>query len=161
MLRYLLTRVLMTVPTVIGITMLAFALARLLPGDPVEVMLGERIPDRQTYLQQLERLGLDQPLPVQYGYWMAGVLRGDLGESMRIQQPVADQPAPRRQVLAHRRLATLHQQRAAGRDRLEGAADDQQQPAAAVEVAAVAGRVGAVEHARIGHRRAASPNMAQ
>jgi dipeptide transport system permease protein len=88
MLRYLLTRVLMTVPTVIGITMLAFALARLLPGDPVEVMLGERIPDRQTYLQQLERLGLDQPLPVQYLHYVGRLVRGELGESMTSQRPV-------------------------------------------------------------------------
>jgi dipeptide transport system permease protein len=88
MLRFVLTRLAMAVPTVLGITILAFALARLLPGDPVEVMLGERIPDRQTYEQQLARLGLDQPLPVQYLHYLGRLVRGEFGESMTSQRSV-------------------------------------------------------------------------
>ena len=91
MLRFLLTRLAMVAPTLLGITVLAFGLARLLPGDPVEVMLGERIPDRQTYLAQLARLGLDQPLPVQYLHYLGRLLRGQMGESMANRQPVLEE----------------------------------------------------------------------
>ena len=61
--RFVLSRIAMTVPTVIGITVLAFALARLLPGDPVEVMLGERMSDKAVHAKMVQQLGLDQPLP--------------------------------------------------------------------------------------------------
>ncbi len=91
MLRFLLTRLALVVPTVLGITVLAFALARLLPGDPVEVMLGERIPDRDTYLAQLAKLGLDQPLPLQYLHYLGRLVRGQMGESMVNRQPVLEE----------------------------------------------------------------------
>ena len=91
MIRFALGRLALAVPTVLGITLLAFALARLLPGDPVEVMLGERIADRQTYEQQLARLGLDQPLPVQYLHYLARLAQGDLGLSMVNRRPVIDE----------------------------------------------------------------------
>lgn len=91
MIRFALRRLVSVVPTVLGITLLAFALARLLPGDPVEVMLGERIADRQTYEQQLARLGLDQPLPLQYLHYLGRLVQGDLGLSMVNRQPVIDE----------------------------------------------------------------------
>jgi peptide/nickel transport system permease protein len=67
--------------------MLIFGLQQLLPGDPAQVLAGEdQDPQVVAYLRT--KLHLDQPLPVRYGYWIAGVLHGDLGESVRSQQPV-------------------------------------------------------------------------
>jgi peptide/nickel transport system permease protein len=63
-------------------------LQQLLPGDPALVMAGEE-KDPEVIEQIRKQYRLDQPLPVQYLYWMGGVLQGDLGESMRIKQPVA------------------------------------------------------------------------
>jgi len=91
MLRFLLTRLVAVVPTVLGITLLAFVLARLLPGDPVEVMLGERIADRATHDAMLARLGLDQPLPVQYLTYLQRLVQGDLGQSLVNRRPVLDE----------------------------------------------------------------------
>ena len=83
-----LTRRLATiVPTLLFVTMLIFGLQQLLPGDPAVVLAGEdRDPNVVAYLQQ--KLHLDQPLPIRYLYWLGGVLRGDLGESLRMQKPV-------------------------------------------------------------------------
>lgn len=91
MLRFLLTRLAAVVPTVLGITLLAFVLARLLPGDPVEVMLGERIADRATHDAMLARLGLDQPLHVQYLTYLQRLVQGDLGQSLVNRRPVLDE----------------------------------------------------------------------
>jgi peptide/nickel transport system permease protein len=64
-------------------------LQQLLPGDPAVILAGEnQDPDVIAYLQK--KMHLDQPLPVRYAYWVAGVFQGDLGESLRIQQPVLD-----------------------------------------------------------------------
>jgi dipeptide transport system permease protein len=90
-LRYLLTRLAMAVPTVVGITLIAFVLARLLPGDPVEVMMGDRTLDPAVHQAQLARLGLDQPLPLQYGYYIGRVLHGELGASMVNHRPVIEE----------------------------------------------------------------------
>jgi peptide/nickel transport system permease protein len=89
MLTFLVRRVAQIVPTLIFVSMLIFGLQQLLPGDPALVLAGEeRDP---TVIQHLhEKLHLDDPLPVRYGYWISGVLKGDLGESMRLQKPVLD-----------------------------------------------------------------------
>jgi peptide/nickel transport system permease protein len=83
-----LTRRLATiVPTLLFVTMLIFGLQQLLPGDPAVVLAGEdRDPNVVAYLQK--KLHLGEPLPVRYLYWLGGVLRGDLGESLRMQKPV-------------------------------------------------------------------------
>src|SRR5512137_2211966 len=84
---FLLRRLATIVPTLLFVTMLIFGLQQLLPGDPAVVLAGEdRDPSVVAYLH--EKLHLDDPLPIRYGYWLAGVLRGDLGESMRMQKPV-------------------------------------------------------------------------
>src|SRR6266498_2081546 len=87
--RFLLRRLAQIVPTLIFVSMLIFGLQQLLPGDPALVLAGEeRDP---TVIQHLhEKLHLDDPLPVRYGYWIGGVLKGDLGESMRLQKPVLE-----------------------------------------------------------------------
>ena len=87
MFEYLARRLATIVPTLILVSMLIFGLQQLLPGDPAHVLAGEdQDPQVIAYLQQ--KLHLDRPLPVRYGYWIDGVLHGDLGESIRSQQPV-------------------------------------------------------------------------
>jgi len=86
---YLVKRLAQVVPTLIFVSMLIFSLQQLLPGDPAVVLAGEdRDPAVVAYLH--EKLHLDEPLPVRYLYWVKGVLAGDLGESVRNQQPVLD-----------------------------------------------------------------------
>lgn len=82
MLRFILTRVSLVIPTFIGITLLAFFLVRLVPGDPIETMAGERGIDAARHAQLLKEYGLDQPLFVQYGRYIERVVQGDLGKSI-------------------------------------------------------------------------------
>jgi dipeptide transport system permease protein len=82
MFRFVLRRVGMVIPTFIGITILAFALIHLIPGDPIEVMMGERGVDPAMHAQAMKRLGLDLPLPVQYFHYVGHALKGDLGMSI-------------------------------------------------------------------------------
>lgn len=87
MLRYLLRRLLLTIPVLLGVATLVFALIHLVPGDPARSMLGEGATEEEiTRLQ--EALGLNRPLPVQYAAFLAGVARGDLGRSFRYGTPV-------------------------------------------------------------------------
>jgi peptide/nickel transport system permease protein len=88
MLRYLLRRLLLTVPVMLGVATLVFALIHLVPGDPAQSMLGETATAEE--IKQLRTsLGLDRPLLAQYGSFLAGVTRGNLGTSFRTRQPVA------------------------------------------------------------------------
>jgi peptide/nickel transport system permease protein len=88
MMRYLTMRLLLALPALWLILTMVFLLAHIVPGDPVQQMLGEGA--RAEDLSSLRHtLGLDQPLPVQYGRYFKGVLRGNLGESFRFRQPVA------------------------------------------------------------------------
>jgi dipeptide transport system permease protein len=91
MLRFLLTRVSLVVPTFIGVTLLAFVLIRLVPGDPIETMAGERGIDAARHEQLLREYGLDQPVLVQYGIYIGRVLRGDLGKSIVTSAPVIEE----------------------------------------------------------------------
>jgi peptide/nickel transport system permease protein len=87
--RFLLRRLAQIVPTLFFVSVLIFGLQQLLPGDPAVAMAGEeRDPETIRYLR--EKFHLDEPLPVRYWYWLSGVARGDLGESVRIQRPVSD-----------------------------------------------------------------------
>ena len=89
MLTFLGQRLLQLVPTLFFVSIIIFSLQQLLPGDPALVMAGE---DRDpAVLEQIRRqYHLDRSPPVQYFYWVRGVLTGNLGESMRIKQPVLD-----------------------------------------------------------------------
>jgi peptide/nickel transport system permease protein len=80
-------RLLQIVPTLFFVSLLIFSLQHLLPGDPARVMAGEER-DPEAIEQIRRHYHLDRPLPVQYAYWVKGVLSGDLGESMRIKEPV-------------------------------------------------------------------------
>jgi dipeptide transport system permease protein len=88
MLRFLLTRASLIIPTFFGVTLLTFALIRLAPGDPVLIMAGERGIDPVRYQQLRKEMGLDEPLLVQYGIYIADVMRGDLGRSIVSREPV-------------------------------------------------------------------------
>src|SRR6478735_8127102 len=86
---YLVRRLASLVPTLVLVSMLIFGLQQLLPGDPAKILAGEdQDPAVIAYLRT--KLHLDEPLPVRYAYWVGGVLRGDLGESIRSQQPVTE-----------------------------------------------------------------------
>ena len=76
------------IPTFFGITLLTFALIRMIPGDPVEVMMGERRVDPEMHAQALHRLGLDKPLYAQYLDYIGQLAQGDLGESLRTRTSV-------------------------------------------------------------------------
>ena len=88
MLRFILTRVMLVIPTFIGITLLAFALIRLVPGDPIEIRAGERGIDPERHAQLLSEYGLDRPILEQYAAYIWDVLHGDLGTSITTYQPV-------------------------------------------------------------------------
>src|SRR5688500_1123333 len=89
MLTFLAKRVLQLIPTLFFVSVLIFSLQQLLPGDPAMIMAGE---DRDpAVIEQIRKqYRLDQPIPVQYVFWVKGVLSGDLGESMRNKQKVLD-----------------------------------------------------------------------
>ena len=88
MLRFLLTRLSLVIPTFFGMTLLAFFLIRLVPGDPIETMAGERGIDAARHAVLLHEYGLDRPVMVQYGIYIGRVLQGDLGKSIVTQTPV-------------------------------------------------------------------------
>ncbi len=89
MFEFFVKRLITIVPTLVFVSMLIFGLQQLLPGDPALVLAGEeRDPAVVAYLHA--KLHLDEPLPLRYAYWIGGVLRGDLGESVRSQLPVLD-----------------------------------------------------------------------
>src|SRR3954470_17779855 len=89
MLTFLAKRIVQLIPTLFFVSVLIFSLQHLLPGDPALIMAGEdRDPD---VIEQIRKqYHLDQPIPVQYVYWVKNALSGDLGESMRFKQPVLE-----------------------------------------------------------------------
>jgi peptide/nickel transport system permease protein len=84
---YLARRLALAVPTVLGVVTLVFLLVHLIPGDPIDVMLGEtaHVVDKARLRHQL---GLDRPLPIQYGRYLRQLMRGDLGRSLHSRRPV-------------------------------------------------------------------------
>lgn len=86
---YVTKRLLVVIPQLIGVTLVAFLLIRLLPGDPARALLGPHATERGV--EQLTRLmGLDRSLPAQYGVYLSDLVRGDLGRSWFTGQPVVD-----------------------------------------------------------------------
>jgi len=99
MLRHLFKRFLLTLPALWLVLTLVFLMIHIVPGDPVEQMLGEgAAPGAAAQLRH--SLGLDQPLGKQYGHYLFGLVRGDLGQSFKFQAPV-------RQIIFERYPATL------------------------------------------------------
>src|SRR4051794_3649289 len=96
---WLLRRVAPIGPTVLLVSVLIFAMQQLLPGDPALVLAGEdQDPAVIAYIRAA--YNLDRPLPVRYALWLEGVVRGDLGQSIRIQRPVLDLIAEKLPVTA-------------------------------------------------------------
>jgi peptide/nickel transport system permease protein len=89
MLTFLGKRLLQLVPTLFFVSVIIFSLQQLLPGDPALVMAGEE-KDPEVIEQIRRQYHLDQPLPIQYVYWLNGLAHGNLGESLRIKTPVLD-----------------------------------------------------------------------
>ena len=87
MTRYLLRRLILTIPVLLGAATLVFALIHLVPGDPAQAMLGEGA-SADEIARLRTSLGLDRPLLAQYGAFLGGIVRGDLGKSFRSGQPV-------------------------------------------------------------------------
>lgn len=88
MFSFILRKLATVIPTFIGITLVAFALIRMIPGDPIEVMVGERRLDPEMHAAAMQRLGLDQPLHVQYFTYLGKLAEGDLGISLVTREPV-------------------------------------------------------------------------
>ncbi len=88
MFSFLLKRVSVVIPTFLGVTLLTFALIRMIPGDPVELMAGERGVDPVRHAELLAQMGLDKPLLVQYWHYLTGIFHGDLGTSIVTREPV-------------------------------------------------------------------------
>jgi len=91
MLGYFLTRLGLFVPTFLGVTLISFMFIRVLPGDPIIVMAGERGMTEERYQEMVEKLGFDKPVLQQYWDYLTGVLQGDLGESFVTRKPVWDE----------------------------------------------------------------------
>jgi ABC-type dipeptide/oligopeptide/nickel transport system permease component len=97
--RFLVRRFLLTVPVLLGVVTLVFSLIHLVPGDPVQIMLGEGA--QASDVDQLrQRLGLDRPIWVQYVSYLGGIVRGNWGTSFRFAEPVG-------QIISQRYPATL------------------------------------------------------
>jgi peptide/nickel transport system permease protein len=86
-LRFALSRALTAVPTLLIVTLMVFGIQRSLPGDPATILAGEQ-QDPEVIAFLRERYRLDDPIPVQYLAWLGQIARGDLGVSLRTNQPV-------------------------------------------------------------------------
>ena len=86
--RFILSRLALLVPTLLGVLLVTFLLLYVAPGDPVQAMVGERA-DAETLARLRAELRLDDPLHQQFGHYVGGVLRGDLGTSYITRRPIA------------------------------------------------------------------------
>ena len=91
MIRFVLSRVALVIPTFIGITLLTFAMIRLIPGDPIELLAGERGVTPERHAELRAEYGFDKPMMVQYWDYISGVVQGDLGNSIVTRQPVLNE----------------------------------------------------------------------
>ena len=85
--RFLARRLALTIPVLLGVATLVFALIHLIPGDPAQAMLGEDAAEEDVAALRT-RLGLDRPLIEQYGSFLGSAVGGDLGTSLRTSEPV-------------------------------------------------------------------------
>ncbi len=91
MLQTLVRRAVIILTTFIGVTLLAFALIRLIPGDPVLLLAGERGLDEERYAELQAQFGYDRPILEQYAIYISGVVQGDLGVSIKTKRPVLEE----------------------------------------------------------------------
>ena len=107
MLIYLARRILAVVPVLFGVTLAVFSMLFLVPGDPVKMMLAEFVTSPDQIAEMRAQLHLDEPLPQQYGRFVANALRGDLGTSIRSRRPVATEIAENVASTAQLALASM------------------------------------------------------
>jgi ABC-type dipeptide/oligopeptide/nickel transport system permease component len=88
---YIRDRLLVSIPVVLGVSLLVFSMLHFVPGDPVLIMLGDAAGNPERTAELRRELGLDDPLWVQYGRFLGNALRGDLGRSIRTNRPVFDE----------------------------------------------------------------------
>ena len=88
---FFLRRLAVMIPTFVGVSIIAFAFIRLLPGDPVALLSGERVMSPERHAEISAHLGLDRPLVIQYFDYLGGVLTGDFGSSIVSKSPILDQ----------------------------------------------------------------------
>ncbi|WJH41431.1 ABC transporter permease subunit [Aliirhizobium terrae] len=88
---FLLRRLAVLIPTFLGVSIIAFSFIRLLPGDPVALLSGERVMSPERHAQISAQLGMDRPLVIQYFDYLGGVLTGDFGSSIVSKKPILDQ----------------------------------------------------------------------
>jgi len=105
-LRYLVARVLLTIPVLLGVATLVFALIHLVPGDPAQSMLGDGAAP-QDVAELRAKLGLDRPLLTQYLSFLRGAVSGNLGQSFRTGQPVTAMIVERMPATAELALAAI------------------------------------------------------
>ena len=91
MFRFLLARIGLLIPTFIGVTIIAFSFIRMIPGDPIEMLAGERSITPERHAALMAQFGYDQPLWQQYLNFLSGLLHGDLGRSIVTKLPVIDE----------------------------------------------------------------------
>lgn len=91
MLAFVLKRLAVILPTLVGVTLLSFILIRLVPGDPVLLLLGERGASPEVYAQMKANLGLDRPITTQYFYYLRDALQGEFGTSVVSKRPVIEE----------------------------------------------------------------------
>jgi dipeptide transport system permease protein len=89
--RFLLARIGLLIPTFIGVSIIAFAFIRLLPGDPIVLLAGERGMSAERYAELQQAYGYDRPIVIQYLDYLRGILSGDLGTSIVTRRPVLDE----------------------------------------------------------------------
>jgi peptide/nickel transport system permease protein len=106
LIRFLLQRLLHMVPVVVVVSFVVFATTLLIPGDPAVTMLGEQSTQEQRD-ELRERMGLNLPVPVQYGRWVTSVASGDLGRSLRTQQKVSEMLLERLPVTLELTVASI------------------------------------------------------
>jgi dipeptide transport system permease protein len=90
MIRFVTRRVLLIIPTFFGAALLAFALIHAIPGDPIQMLLGEKVVDPARHAEMLRQIGLDRPLYVQFLNYIWHVLQGDFGKSIVTKNPVLE-----------------------------------------------------------------------
>ena len=91
MIKFILTRIGLIIPTFIGVTLVTFMLIRLVPGDPIELLVGERGIDPERHAELRADLGLDRPILEQYGIYVSNLLQGDFGKSIVTKTPVIEE----------------------------------------------------------------------
>src|SRR5665213_1344810 len=84
---FILRRLFLSIPTLLGVLVVAFLLLHVAPSDPVRAMVGERA-DEATIARLRAELHLDDPLPVQFGHYLGNIMRGDLGRSYITNRPI-------------------------------------------------------------------------